>query len=266
MIDYMGATLGVSLRQLRRQPGGAPGRPVPRPDAALPARRADSEDEFRPLRLENGLYIQKHAPMLRVAIPYGLVSVDAAPDARPHFAASMTEATAISRRARTFSSTGRGSKTCPTFSRLLATVEMHAIQTSGNCVRNTTTDPFAGVARRRDRRPSPVGRARPPMVDGPPGIRFPSAQVQDRRHRGDRRPDRGAGARHRRASRARRAWTDRIPHHGRGRPRPNADDRTRRSASSCLRPKSSTTSTRSCASTTSTAGATTNTRPGSRSW
>ena len=43
-----------------------------------------TEDEFRPLRLQNGLYIQKHAPMLRIAIPYGLVSVAPAADARAH--------------------------------------------------------------------------------------------------------------------------------------------------------------------------------------
>ncbi len=104
-----------------------------------------TEDEFRPLRLENGLYIQKHAPMLRVAIPYGLVS--------------STQLRMLARISREYDR-GYGHFTTrqniqfnwprledvPDILALLATVEMHAIQTSGNCVRNTTTDPFAGVA------------------------------------------------------------------------------------------------------------------------
>jgi sulfite reductase (NADPH) hemoprotein beta-component len=104
-----------------------------------------SEDEFRPLRLQNGLYIQKHAPMLRVAIPYGL--------------ASSGQLRMLAQVARQYDR-GYGHfttrqnlqfnwprlKDVPDVLALLATVEMHAIQTSGNCVRNTTTDPFAGVA------------------------------------------------------------------------------------------------------------------------
>ncbi len=104
-----------------------------------------TEDEFRPLRLQNGLYIQKYAPMLRIAIPYGLLS---------------------SRQLRKLAHIGRkydrgyGHFTTrqniqfnwpqledvPDILAELATVEMHAIQTSGNCVRNITTDHFAGVA------------------------------------------------------------------------------------------------------------------------
>ena len=61
--------------------------------------------------------------------------------------ASTTAATATSPRARTCSSTGRSWRRCPTILAELATVQMHAIQTSGNCVRNITTDHFAGVAR-----------------------------------------------------------------------------------------------------------------------
>ena len=105
-----------------------------------------TEDEFRPLRLENGLYIQKHAPMLRVAIPYGLVS--------------SKQLRMLARIAREYDR-GYGHFTTrqniqynwprledvPDILALLATVQMHAIQTSGNCVRNTTTDPFSGVAR-----------------------------------------------------------------------------------------------------------------------
>jgi sulfite reductase (NADPH) hemoprotein beta-component len=104
-----------------------------------------SEDEFRPLRLQNGLYIQKHAPMLRVAIPYGLVS--------------SRQLRVLAQIARQYDR-GYGHFTTrqniqfnwptlesvPEILALLATVEMHAIQTSGNCVRNTTSDPLAGVA------------------------------------------------------------------------------------------------------------------------
>src|SRR6201988_1448984 len=104
-----------------------------------------SEDEFRPLRLQNGLYIQRHAPMLRVAIPYGLLSA--------------TQLRMLAHIARTYDR-GYGHfttrqkipynrpalETVPDILALLAEVEMHAIQTSGNCVRNITTDHFAGVA------------------------------------------------------------------------------------------------------------------------
>ncbi len=104
-----------------------------------------TEDEFRPLRLQNGLYVQKHAPMLRVAIPYGLLST--------------TQLRALAHVARKYDR-GYGHFTTrqniqfnwprleetPDILAELARVEMHAIQTSGNCVRNTTSDPLAGVA------------------------------------------------------------------------------------------------------------------------
>ena len=104
-----------------------------------------TEDDFRPLRLQNGLYIQKYAPMLRIADPYGLLST---------------------RQLRTLAQIGRkydrsyGHFTTrqnlqfnwpkledvPDILAELAAVEMHAIQTSGNCVRNITSDHFAGAA------------------------------------------------------------------------------------------------------------------------
>ncbi|SME98589.1 nitrite/sulfite reductase [Pseudogulbenkiania subflava] len=104
-----------------------------------------SEDEFRPLRLMNGLYIQRHAPMFRIAIPYG------------HLASRQLRK--LAHIARTYDK-GYGHFTTrqnmqfnwPALERVpdilseLADVEMHSIQTSGNCVRNTTTDAFAGVA------------------------------------------------------------------------------------------------------------------------
>ena len=104
-----------------------------------------SEEEFRPLRLRNGLYIQRHAPMLRVAIPYGLLSA--------------RQLRMLARIARTYDR-GYGHFTTrqniqynwPALERVpdiladLATVQMHAIQTSGNCIRNVTSDQLAGVA------------------------------------------------------------------------------------------------------------------------
>jgi sulfite reductase (NADPH) hemoprotein beta-component len=112
------------------------------------SRRLDgslTEDEFRPLRLMNGLYLQLHAYMLRVAIPYGTIS--------PH---QMRQLATI---ADTWDK-GYGHFTTrqniqfnwpklpdvPAILSALADVEMHAIQTSGNCVRNVTADHFAGAA------------------------------------------------------------------------------------------------------------------------
>ena len=103
-----------------------------------------SEEEFRPLRLQNGLYIQRHAPMLRVAIPYGLLS-----------SAQLTKLADIADkydRGYGHFSTRQNIQfnwpkleDTPKILRELATVEMHAIQTSGNCIRNITTDQFAGL-------------------------------------------------------------------------------------------------------------------------
>jgi sulfite reductase (NADPH) hemoprotein beta-component len=104
-----------------------------------------AEDEFRPLRLQNGLYMQRHAYMLRIAVPYGLLS---------------------STQMRTFGTIARkydrgyghfttrqniqfnwiNLEDTPQILADLAAVEMHAIQTSGNCIRNITADEFSGVA------------------------------------------------------------------------------------------------------------------------
>ena len=103
-----------------------------------------NEDEFRHLRLRNGLYIQRHAPMLRVAIPYGLLS--------------STQLRALGSIARRYDHgyahfTTRQNiqynwpklEQVPDILAELADVEMHSIQTSGNCIRNTTSDHLAGV-------------------------------------------------------------------------------------------------------------------------
>ncbi len=104
-----------------------------------------SDDEFRPLRLQNGLYIQRHAPMFRIAVPYGMLN-----------SAQLRKLAHVARRY----DRGYGHFTTrhnlqlnwpkiedvPEILAELAEVGMHAIQTSGNCLRNITTDQFAGVA------------------------------------------------------------------------------------------------------------------------
>ena len=104
-----------------------------------------SDDELRPLRLQNGLYIQRHGPMLRIAIPYGQLA-----------SAQLRKLAEISRRydrsVGHFTTRQNMQLHWPKFEETpeilgeLASVEMHAVQTSGNCVRNITTDPFAGIA------------------------------------------------------------------------------------------------------------------------
>ncbi|MFC6631869.1 nitrite/sulfite reductase [Microbulbifer taiwanensis] len=105
-----------------------------------------SEEQFLPLRLQNGLYIQRLAPMLRIAVPYGLLN-----------------STQLRRLARISRDYDKGYAHFTTRQNLqfnwpqledipdilaeLSEVEMHAVQTSGNCIRNTTSDPYAGVAR-----------------------------------------------------------------------------------------------------------------------
>lgn len=104
-----------------------------------------SEDEFRPLRLQNGLYIQRHAPMLRIAVPYGMLS-----SKQLHKLADI--ASQYDKAYGHFSTRQNMQLNWPLLSDVpdilaeLAKVEMHAIQTSGNCIRNITTDQFAGVA------------------------------------------------------------------------------------------------------------------------
>ncbi len=103
-----------------------------------------ADDEFLPLRLQNGLYIQRHAPMLRIAIPYGLLS-----SRQLYRLADLTEqydkgyAHFTTRQNVQFN--WPALEDVPDILAGLAEVQMHAIQTSGNCIRNTTTDQFAGV-------------------------------------------------------------------------------------------------------------------------
>jgi sulfite reductase (NADPH) hemoprotein beta-component len=104
-----------------------------------------SEDAFLPLRLQNGLYIQRLAPMLRIAVPYGLLN-----STQVRMVAHLTRQydkgyAHISTR-QNIQLNWPKLEDVPEILAELATVQMHAIQTSGNCIRNTTTDQYAGVA------------------------------------------------------------------------------------------------------------------------
>lgn len=104
-----------------------------------------SEDEFRPLRLMNGLYIQRHAPMLRVAIPYGLLSSKQL-RMLAHIARKYDKGYGHFSTRQNIQYNWPKLETVPDILADLASVEMHAIQTSGNCIRNVTSDQFAGIA------------------------------------------------------------------------------------------------------------------------
>jgi len=103
------------------------------------------EEEFRPLRLQNGLYIQRYAPMLRVAVPYGLLNSTQIRKLA-HIARTYDKGYAHVSTRQNFQYNWPELKNVPDILAELATVEMHAIQTSGNCIRNVTTDQFAGIA------------------------------------------------------------------------------------------------------------------------
>ena len=103
-----------------------------------------SEDEFRPLRLRNGLYIQTHAPMLRVAIPYGLLSTRQL-RMLAHIARRYDRGYGHFSTRQNIQYNWPKLAEVPDILAELASVEMHAIQTSGNCIRNVTSDHLAGV-------------------------------------------------------------------------------------------------------------------------
>ena len=104
-----------------------------------------TEGEFLPLRLQNGLYLQRLAPMLRIAVPYGLLNSSQL--------RKLAEITRVFDKGYAHVSTRQNIQLnwpqleeVPDILAELASVQMHAIQTSGNCIRNTTTDQYAGVA------------------------------------------------------------------------------------------------------------------------
>ena len=104
-----------------------------------------SEDEFRPLRLMNGLYIQRHAPMLRIAIPYGLLSSQQL-RMLAHIARRYDRGFGHFTTRQNIQFNWPKLEETPDILAELAQVQMHAIQTSGNCIRNVTADHLAGVA------------------------------------------------------------------------------------------------------------------------
>ena len=115
-----------------------------------------TEDEFRPLRLQNGLYLQLHSYMLRIAIPYGSLTArqlrqlaliaDKYDRGYGHFTTRQN-----------LQFNWPKLREVPDILSLLADVDMHCIQTSGNCIRNVTADQFAGVAADEIEDPRPIG-------------------------------------------------------------------------------------------------------------
>src|SRR4051812_38988847 len=103
-----------------------------------------SEDDFRPLRLQNGLYIQRFAPMFRIAIPYGLLASRQL-RALAYIARKWDRGYGHFSTRQNIQFNWPKLQDVPDMLAKLATVQMHAIQTSGNCIRNTTTDHFAGT-------------------------------------------------------------------------------------------------------------------------
>ncbi len=103
------------------------------------------EEVFKQLRLRNGLYIQRHAPMLRVAVPYGVLNSSQL-RMLAHIAATYDRGYAHVTTRQNFQFNWPELPAVPEILAELAKVQMHAIQTSGNCIRNVTSDPLAGVA------------------------------------------------------------------------------------------------------------------------
>ena len=118
-------------------------------DGSLP------EEEFRPLRLQNGLYLQRHAYMLRVAIPYGILNSGQL-EQLAMIAARYDRGYGHFTTRQNIQFNWLTLEDSPAILADLAQVQMHAIQTSGNVVRNITSDPFAGVAHDEQVDPRPI--------------------------------------------------------------------------------------------------------------
>lgn len=114
-----------------------------------------SEDEFKPLRLMNGLYLQLHAYMIRIAIPYGVLSATQM-NRLAHIADRYDKGYGHFTTRQNIQFNWPQLVETPDILDELAEVQMHAIQTSGNCIRNITTDPFAGVAADEEVDPRPL--------------------------------------------------------------------------------------------------------------
>lgn len=114
-----------------------------------------TEEEFKPMRLQNGLYMQLHAYMLRVAIPYGLLSTKQL-RMLAHIARKYDKGYGHWSTRQNLQYNWPKLQEVPDLLADLASVEMHAIQTSGNCIRNVTADHLAGAARDEIEDPRPV--------------------------------------------------------------------------------------------------------------
>ncbi|OUR74005.1 sulfite reductase [Methylophaga sp. 41_12_T18] len=115
-----------------------------------------NEEQFRPLRLQNGLYVQIHAPMLRMAVPYGLMSstqIRKIADVSRKYDKGYVHFTTR----QNFQLNWPALETVPDILAEFASVQMHAIQSSGNCIRNTTSDQLAGVCDGEVEDPRPYG-------------------------------------------------------------------------------------------------------------
>ncbi|HTM46363.1 MAG TPA: nitrite/sulfite reductase, partial [Polyangiaceae bacterium] len=114
-----------------------------------------TELEFKPFRLQNGLYMQLHAYMLRVAVPYGLLSSKQV-RMLAHIARKYDRGYGHITTRQNIQYNWPKLKDVPRILEDLASVQMHAIQTSGNCIRNITADHLAGVARDELEDPRPI--------------------------------------------------------------------------------------------------------------
>ena len=113
-----------------------------------------ADEEFLPLRLQNGLYVQRLAPMLRIAVPYGMLSSRQVRKLA-HISRVYDKGYVHFTTRQNIQLNWPALEQVPDILAELAEVEMHAIQTSGNCIRNTTTDQFAGVAKDEIEDPRP---------------------------------------------------------------------------------------------------------------
>ncbi|HEU0096220.1 MAG TPA: nitrite/sulfite reductase, partial [Rhizomicrobium sp.] len=114
-----------------------------------------TEDQFKPLRLMNGLYLQLHAYMLRVAVPYGTLS-SRQMRMLAHIARKYDKGYGHFTTRQNIQYNWPKLVDVPAILKDLASVEMHAIQTSGNCIRNVTADHFAGAAADEIEDPRPL--------------------------------------------------------------------------------------------------------------
>ena len=223
-----------------------------------------TEDQFKPLRLMNGVYLQLHAYMLRIAIPYGTLNP-----------AQLRMLGFIARKY------DRGYGHFTTRQNLQfnwpALKDIPDILDASRLGRDARHPdlgqlhpqrhrrPFRRRRRRRGRRPAALCGDPPPVVVAPPGVHLPAAQVQDRGDRRRARPRRHPGPRHRPPREARRGRQSRLRRLCRRRPRPHADDRPQDPRFPARGAISSPMSRRFCASTICSAAATTSTRRASRS-